>query len=245
MLQSRLLVSSCTGSVFVWLLKTITYSLTNLLTYAHTQLLTCVLTSWSRVLLEKLTGCQLTKKFLPFYGTRTFITAFTSAHHVFLSGVSSIQSIPPHPTFWRSVFPYTPGSPKWSLSLRFPHQNPVYAFLLPHTRHMLNPSHSSRFYHPNSIGWEVKGKGKAVPLQAWSSPEGSRKLRFPVFMQTAQDGGRLSALRTGRPYPPGNTPGTHFCKRLSRPQGHSAIGRILCHWHQLGSNRRWVSSTDH
>ena len=23
---------------------------------------------------------------------------------------------------------------------------------------------------------------------------------------------------------------THFCKRLSRPQGHSAIGRILCQW---------------
>ena len=30
-----------------------------------------------------------------------------------------------------------------------------------------------------------KGKGKAVPLQAWSSPEGSRKLRFPDFMTTA------------------------------------------------------------
>jgi hypothetical protein len=26
-----------------------------------------------------------------------------------------------------------------------------------------------------------KGKAKAVPLQAWSGPEGSRKLRFPVF----------------------------------------------------------------
>jgi len=26
---------------------------------------------------------------------------------------------------------------------------------------------------------KYKGKGKAVPLQAWSGPEGSRKLRFP------------------------------------------------------------------
>ena len=41
-------------------------------------------------------------------------------------------------------------------------------------------------------------KGKAVPLQAWSAPEGSRKLSFLDFVTTAQDGGRLSALRTGR-----------------------------------------------
>ena len=47
----------------------------------------------------------------------------------------------------------------------------------------------------------LKGKGKAVPLQAWIGPEGSRKLRFPDFVTTAQDGGRLSALRTGRLYP--------------------------------------------
>jgi len=44
-------------------------------------------------------------------------------------------------------------------------------------------------------------KGKAVPLQAWSGPEGSRKLRFPDFVTTAQDGGRLSALRTACLYP--------------------------------------------
>ena len=34
----------------------------------------------------------------------------------------------------------------------------------------------------------ITGKGKAVPLQAWSGPEGSSKLRFPDFMTTAQDG---------------------------------------------------------
>jgi len=44
-------------------------------------------------------------------------------------------------------------------------------------------------------------KGKAVPLQAWTGPEGSRKLRFPDFVIKTQDGGRLSALRTGRLYP--------------------------------------------
>jgi hypothetical protein len=38
----------------------------------------------------------------------------------------------------------------------------------------------------------LKDKGKAVPLQAWSGPEGSRKLRFPDFITTAQDGGKVS-----------------------------------------------------
>jgi len=41
-------------------------------------------------------------------------------------------------------------------------------------------------------------KGKGVPLQAWTGPESSRNLKFPDFVTTAQEGGRLSALRTGR-----------------------------------------------
>jgi len=56
-----------------------------------------------------------------------------------------------------------------------------------------------------------KGKGKAVPLQAWTGPEGSKKLRFSDFMTTAQDGGKVVSLRHRSPLPPGNTPGTHFC----------------------------------
>jgi len=27
----------------------------------------------------------------------------------------------------------------------------------------------------------AKGKGKAIPLQAWTGPEGSRRLRLPDF----------------------------------------------------------------
>ena len=38
---------------------------------------------------------------------------------------------------------------------------------------------------------------------------------------------RLSALSTGRLYPPGNIPGAHFCYRLSQPQGLGAAGRIM------------------
>jgi len=58
-------------------------------------------------------------------------------------------------------------------------------------------------------------------------PEGSRKLKIPDYVTTAQDNDKFVSL-TYRPLLPlGNTPGTHFCQRLSRPQGHSAIGRIM------------------
>ena len=52
---------------------------------SHIYLLTYLLTPCSRVLLEKLTGSQLVNKFPAFYGTRRFITAFTSARHLSLS----------------------------------------------------------------------------------------------------------------------------------------------------------------
>ena len=43
---------------------------------------TYLLAPLSRVLLENLTGSQLVKKFSAFYGTRSFITAFTTARHL-------------------------------------------------------------------------------------------------------------------------------------------------------------------
>jgi hypothetical protein len=54
-------------------------------------------------------------------------------------------------------------------------------------------------------------RGKAVPLQAWSGPEGSRKLRFPDFMTTAQDGCKVVSLTHRPPLPQGNVAGTYFC----------------------------------
>jgi len=53
---------------------------------------------------------------------------------------------------------------------------------------------------------------KAVPLQAWSGPEVSRKLRFPDFMTIAEDSGKVISL-------------TYW---LPLPQGLTAIGRNLC-----------------
>jgi hypothetical protein len=56
------------------------------------------LTPWSRVLLVKLTGSRLVKKFLAFYETQRFIIAFTSARHLSLSWATLIQFITPYPT---------------------------------------------------------------------------------------------------------------------------------------------------
>ena len=66
-------------------------------------LLTYLLTPWCRVLLEKLTGLQLVKKFPAFHGTRRFITALTSVRHQSLCWASPIQSIYLHPISWRSI----------------------------------------------------------------------------------------------------------------------------------------------
>jgi hypothetical protein len=39
----------------------------------------------------------------------------------------------------------------------------------------------------------------------------SRKLRFPDYMTTAQDGGKVVSLTHRPPLTPGNAPGTNFC----------------------------------
>ena len=62
-----------------------------------------LLTALCRVLLEKLTGFQLVKKFPVFHGNRKFITAFASVRHLSLSWASPILSTYPHPTSWRSI----------------------------------------------------------------------------------------------------------------------------------------------
>jgi len=50
----------------------------------------------------------------------------------------------------------------------------------------------------------MSGEGKAVPLQAWSSQECSGKLRFPDFVTTTQDGGKVVSLTHRPPLSPGN-----------------------------------------
>ena len=70
--------------------------------------------------------------------------------------------------------------------------------------------HTHTHTHTHTYIYIYIYKGKVVLLQAWSGPECSRKLRFPDFKKTAQDGGKVVSLTHRLPLPPGNTPGTHF-----------------------------------
>jgi len=69
-----------------------------------------------------------------------------------VSWASSIQSIPPHCSSLKNhlniILPFMPGSPKWPLSLRLCHQNPVYTSPLSRTHYMPRPSHSSQILSP-------------------------------------------------------------------------------------------------
>jgi len=86
------------------------------------------ITSWSRVIPEKLTVSQLVQKFTAFYGTQRFITAFKSAWHLSLLRGRAIPSMPSIPLYnirFNFILPYVSRSSKWLLSTRFPHQNSV------------------------------------------------------------------------------------------------------------------------
>ena len=118
-----------------------------------------ILTSWCRVLLEKLTGLQLVKKFPAFlWNPKVHYRTHKRPPNVPILGQPNPVHIPTshlleiHPNI---INPSTPRSPQWSLSLQFPHQDPIHPPLLAHTRHMPSPSHS-RFYHPHNIGWGVQ-----------------------------------------------------------------------------------------
>jgi len=53
----------------------------------------------------------------------------------------------------------------------------------------------------HSQGGREYPTGKSVPLQAWSGPKDSRKLRFPDFTTTAQDGGKFVSITQRLPLP--------------------------------------------
>ena len=117
-------------------------------------LLTYLVTPWSRVLLEKLTDFQLVKKFPAFYGT-----PFASARHLSLSWATSIQSIPQHPTSWRSILILSSHLRLGLASGLFPSGFPtktLYTSLICPICATCPARHSSQYGHPNNIEWGVQ-----------------------------------------------------------------------------------------
>ena len=125
----------------MWPFKAECYSIITLLTNERTN----QPTPWSRVLPEKRTGPQAIQEFPGIL--------WNPKVHYHIHKRSPPLSIlhqrhpdyasPPHflKIHFDIIFPFTPRSSKWSLSIRSPHQNPVGTFSVPHTCHMPSPSH--------------------------------------------------------------------------------------------------------
>ena len=114
----------------------------NLLTY----FLISLLTPWSTVLLEKLTGSAASQE-IPriLWSPKVHHRTHKCPPPVHILGqLLSVLTIPSHflKTHLNIILPSRSGSLQWSLSLRLPHQNPVHPCPLPHTRHMSRPSHT-------------------------------------------------------------------------------------------------------
>ena len=108
---------------------------------------------------KKITGPQVIKEIPAFYGTRRFITAFTRAQQSHFLNIHF------------NIILSSLRSSKWSLSLRFPLQNPVCTSLLPSTYYCTSkpsmhlsppqyllrapPSHFSLVDHQKNIWWRV------------------------------------------------------------------------------------------
>ena len=79
----------------------------------------------------------------------------------------SSPTTPSHfPKIHLNIFlPSKPGSPQWSLSLRFPHPNPVHTSPLPHMRYMPRPSHYSSYVRTEKVStiWLLTATLVVVP----------------------------------------------------------------------------------
>ena len=107
----------------------------NNLNYTH------LIIACSRVLLVKLNGTQLVKKFLnPIFHYRIHKCPPPAPIMSQIDLVHTLTShfLKNHPNI---ILAYNPQFPKWTPSLRFPHQTPVYASYLPHICYIPCQSH--------------------------------------------------------------------------------------------------------
>jgi hypothetical protein len=92
----------------------------------------------------------------------------------------------------------------------------------------LMPSLTAAFLHfINHSPPVTRDKCKAIHYRPWQAMRVPGCWGFQILRQSALEGGKVVNPTHRPPLPPGNIPGTNFCYRLSRPQGHSATGRIM------------------
>jgi len=156
------------------------------------------------------------------------------------------------------MLPSTPGSSKWSPSLRFPHQKPVCTSPLPHTCHMPSPSHSSplRQRHNHNIITEFPTSPLPYPVRYHTGTVHCRTLYVTMLGQhiavhctlPCWDStlpylyvtilGQHTAVRTlpywdsTLPYPVGYYAGTAHCRTLyvTMLGQHTAVPCTLPYW---------------
>jgi len=133
------------------------WQITNKCTYLLiTYLLTYLLTPSSRFFLQKLIGSAASQEIPRILWNQNvhYCIQKCPPPASILSQLDPVHTPTSHflKIHFNIILPPTPGSPKWSHSLTFSHQNPVYASPLHHTRYMSRPSHSSGFDHPNNNG---------------------------------------------------------------------------------------------
>ena len=113
-----------------------------------------------------LTGSQLVKKFTTFYGTpKVHYRIHKCPQPIPIlspdrSSPCTHIPLPEDPSQY--YLPSTPGSSKWSLSLKFPHQNPVYAFPLPHTCYMARKFHFLDFITRTIFGKQYRSLSSSL-----------------------------------------------------------------------------------
>jgi hypothetical protein len=81
-------------------------------------------------------------------------------------------------------------------------------------------------------------KGKAIPVAGRGGQWSCEMSRLPYFLDSRfTDGGEVVSLTRRPHFTPRKIPGAHFCYGLSRPQGHTVLGRIR-------SNKNSVTSSE-
>ena len=120
------------------------------------ELLTYLLTPWSRVLLEKLTGFAANQEIPRILWNNPTVHYRTHKRPPPVPILSKLHPVPTTPSHFLKIhlniiLPSTSWSPQWALSFRFPHQNLVHTYPFLHTCHMPRPSHSSRLVNYTNI----------------------------------------------------------------------------------------------